>query len=94
MVEELVFRKAMLYSLKDICDKNDDVCHDTLDAKIKLCMAENDWQSFLNEPEDDEESKQFTQRFLGCLDLPSMHSDSEPERLDQIPKAKNSASGV
>lgn len=65
--EELVFRETLKYNLSDTCGKEDQACKTAVDTQTKDCMVKSNWRQFLNNKDDESESRRFKREFYACI---------------------------
>jgi len=65
--EEFAFRKSFEFQLIRKCPENHPDCANDIKSQIKECMVESDWRKFLNDQENKEELKRFTEDIFSCI---------------------------
>lgn len=65
-VEEIAFRKVLEYQLVDLC-KEDKKCIDAVKSQTKACMVKSDWKRYVDNQDNQQELKKFTDKFYACI---------------------------
>lgn len=66
-VEEFVFRETLKYNLKEVCGNDDQSCKDAVDSQLQGCMDKSNWQQFIQDSDNKEESSRFKSELYACI---------------------------
>lgn len=66
MMEETIFQKTIEYDLIKLCE-DDEACIEAVKNQSKQCMESSDWRQYIENQDDVEELKRFSEEFYACI---------------------------